>query len=212
MNRFSCRRRGVLAAISALAAFHMLPVKAAETEPVVSPIQTLVDGLIRVMKAGSDGASFAQRYEMLAPVIEQTFDLDTIIQESVGLTWGNLPADQQKLLEDAFRRYTVASYVNSFNKFKGQRFQINPDPHAVGNGEQVVETEIIPASGEKHQLDYVMRGVPDGWRVVDVLADGSVSRVAVQRSDFRSLLMRGGPQALAESLRNKSADLSQGAG
>jgi phospholipid transport system substrate-binding protein len=50
------------------------------------------------------------------------------------------------------------------------------------------------------------------WQVVDVLADGSISRVAVQRSDFRHLLARGGPQALAESLRNKSANLSEGAG
>ncbi len=31
-----------------------------------------------------------------------------------------------------------------------------------------------------------------GWRIVDVLLDGSISRVAVQRSDFRSLLGNGG--------------------
>jgi phospholipid transport system substrate-binding protein len=59
-------------------------------------------------------------------------------------------------------------------------------------------------------LDYVMRDTPQGWRVVDVLADGSISRVAVQRSDFRRLINRGGAQALADSLRAKSADLSDG--
>jgi phospholipid transport system substrate-binding protein len=46
---------------------------------------------------------------------------------------------------------------------------------------------------------------------VDVLADGAISRVAVQRSDFRRLLTRGGAPALAESLRMKSADLAGGA-
>ncbi len=46
---------------------------------------------------------------------------------------------------------------------------------------------------------------------MDVLLDGSISRVAVQRSDFRSLL-EGGPSALVDSLRRKVADLSGGAG
>ena len=47
---------------------------------------------------------------------------------------------------------------------------------------------------------------------VDVLADGSISRVAVQRSDFRRLVARGGAQALIDSLNQKTADLSGGAG
>ena len=29
------------------------------------------------------------------------------------------------------------------------------------------------------------------WRAVDVLLDGSISRVAVQRSDFRKILANG---------------------
>jgi phospholipid transport system substrate-binding protein len=55
-----------------------------------------------------------------------------------------------------------------------------------------------------------MRQGPAGWRAVDVLADGSVSRVAVQRSDFRRLLTHGGAQALADRLQTKTADLSGG--
>jgi phospholipid transport system substrate-binding protein len=50
-----------------------------------------------------------------------------------------------------------------------------------------------------------------GWRATDVLADGSISRVAVQRSDFRTLLSRGGGSALLASLQKKVADLSDGA-
>ena len=73
-----------------------------------------------------------------------------------------------------------------------------------------MQTWVRPVKGDSHELDYVMRQTPSGWRVVDVLADGSISRVAVQRSDFRRLLARGGAAALAESLRTKSADLSSG--
>ena len=118
-----------------------------------------------------------------------------------------LSLQQQQMLAQAFRRYTVASYVNSFDQYKGQRFDVQPETRPVGNGEQVVLSRIIPRSGDGHELDYVMRQGAAGWRAVDVLADGSVSRVAVQRSDFRRLLTRGGAEALAESLRTKSATL-----
>ena len=56
-----------------------------------------------------------------------------------------------------------------------------------------------------------MRQEGGGWKAVDVLADGSISRVAVQRSDFRRLVSRGGAQALIESLNQKTNDLSGGA-
>jgi len=76
-----------------------------------------------------------------------------------------------------------------------------------------VTTEIVSVSGTRHELDYVMRqGGSGAWHAVDVLADGSVSQVAVERSDFRRLLNRGGAQALADSLSRKSDDLSDGSG
>jgi phospholipid transport system substrate-binding protein len=57
----------------------------------------------------------------------------------------------------------------------------------------------------------VMRNDGGAWKAVDVLADGSISRAAVQRSDFRRLVARGGAQALIDSLDKKTADLSGGA-
>ena len=74
-----------------------------------------------------------------------------------------------------------------------------------------MQTKIISSSGESHELDYVMRQEGGAWKAVDVLADGSISRVAVQRSDFRRLVSRGGAQALIESLNQKTTDLSGGA-
>jgi phospholipid transport system substrate-binding protein len=208
--QISYNRRGLLvAATSALFVATATPVRAVGEPAVVEPIHELVDGLLRVMKEGL-GTPFLQRFEMLTPVIDRTFDLAAVLKESVGAPWAALAPDQQQMLSQAFRRYTVATYVNSFNTFNGQRFEVMPDTRPVGT-EQVVQTRIIPKSGDGHELDYVMRQGGPGWRAVDVLADGSISRVAVQRSDFRRLLARGGAQALADSLRAKSADLSDGA-
>jgi phospholipid transport system substrate-binding protein len=211
MSGCTLGRRGFFAASAAVFIGVAAPVWAQSDAAVIAPIQRLNDGLLEIMRAGPR-TPFQQRFNMLAPVVDQTFDLPAILQESVGLIWLSTPQEQKEMLMQAFRRYTVASYVNSFDSYDGQRFEIAPDTRAVGNGEQVVDTKIIPRSGNGHQLDYVMRQVGDSWKVVDVLADGSISRVAVQRSDFHHLLSSGGPEALAESLRTKTVDLSDGTG
>ncbi len=203
------RRRLLLAALFGLGS--AATIGRAWAEPgAVAPIQQLCNSLLTVMKAGSS-ASFEQRFGTLAPVIDQTFDLNAILQVSVGPTWAALPPDQQTALQAAFRRYTIASYVNSFDRYSGQRFDVLPDTRTLPNGQQVAQTRIISSSGEAHELDYVMRQNGGAWQAVDVLADGSISRVAVQRSDFRRLLATGGAPALMASLEHKTTDLSAGA-
>ena len=203
------RRRWVRVALASAGVTLALP-RAKADAAAVTPIRQLCDSLLGIMKAGR-ATPFQKRYETLAPVVERTFDLAAILQLSVGPTWSSLAADQQTTLMTAFRRYTIANYVNSFDNFTGQRFDIQPDTKPLPNGEQLAQTKIVPASGKSHELDYVMRQQGSAWKTVDVLADGSISRVAVQRSDFRRLVSRGGAQALIESLNQKTNDLSGGA-
>ena len=202
------RRRWFMVVAASLGPMLALPRAVAESSA-VAPVRTLCDALIAVMKAGRS-TPFQQRFAMIGPVVDQAFDLPAILQVSVGPNWFSLPSDQQQTLEVAFRRYTLANYVSNFDNFAGQHFEVQPDTKPLPNGEQLVQTKIISASGETHELDYVMRNVGGAWKVVDVLADGSISRVAVQRSDFRRLVARGGAQALIESLNQKTTDLSGG--
>jgi phospholipid transport system substrate-binding protein len=196
---------GCLALFSLVAS--PITTRAAESA-VTAPIQHLHDALLAVMKAGT-AVPFAQRYDQLAPTIDTVFDLQAILEASVGPMWNSLTPDQHSSLSASFRRYTVSTYVSSFNAFNGQRFEISADTRALPNNEQVVTTQIIPTSGDSHRLDYVMRQGDGPWRVVDVLADGTISRVAVQRSDFRRLVMQGGGAALLASLQQKANDLAK---
>jgi phospholipid transport system substrate-binding protein len=154
--------------------------------------------------------SFAQRFAALTPVIEQTFDLDAVLAASIGLSWATVPNDQKAQLRAAFVRYTVASYTANFNRYNGQSFLVSPAVRNVGNGEVIVQNKLIAADGSATPLDYVMRYGPAGWKAVDVLANGSISRVAVQRSDFRELLASGGAPALMAALQRKVSNLSGG--
>lgn len=207
--RLSLNRRTLLCA-TMIAAGLPISAGAADASAAVVPIQQLCNQLIAIMHAGQS-APFNQRFGQLAPTIDSVFDLAEILQVSVGPTWAGLPPEQKALLEGAFRRYTIASYVNSFDEYSGQRFDVAPQTRVLPNQDQVVDTRLVTHSGDVHVLDYVMRQTPQGWRAIDVLLDGTISRVAVQRSDFRSLLRQGGAAALAKSLQEKTANLSGGA-
>lgn len=174
-----------------------------------APVARLDNALLAAMKAGSS-VSFQQRYRMLEPVIEQTFNLRTILAESVGLAWATMPAAQKATLAAAFRRYTVSSYVSNFDSYNGQSFRILPIVRQISSGEGIVATLLLRQNKSPVKLNYVVRQGPAGWQVVDVLTDGSISRVAVQRSDFEQLLLSGGVPSLTVALNHKVSNLSGG--
>jgi phospholipid transport system substrate-binding protein len=180
---------------------------AAQSTP-MDPILALNNGLLAVMKAGKS-VPFSERYNILSRIVENTFDIPDILRRCVGPGWNTLPAREQAQLLEVFQRFTTASYIASFNSYAGQRFEIEPSPRAAGN-DVVVETRILPMNGEPSRLDYLMRAQGNVWRVVDVLLDGTISRVAVQRSDFRRFLSSQGSSALISSMQQKIAALSDG--
>ncbi len=180
---------------------------AAATGP-AAPIQQLDEALLTVMKQGR-ATPFAQRVSELTPAIENALDLPAILRLSVGPSWSGLSATEQTRLLDVFRQYTVASYVDNFNSYDGQTFTIGAQIRTLADGARVVQSVITPRSGtDKHTIDYVMRRAASGaWKASDVLADGTISRVAVLRSDFAAMLARGGAPALEASLQKKTAAL-----
>lgn len=202
--------RALLALIAIALFAAVIPWRAtAQTAAPAAPVQQLDDALLAAMKAGQS-TPFAARYHELEPVIERVFDLKSVLAESVGFSWPTLSPEQKAKLEAAFRRYTVATYVANFNSYDGQRFEVLPGVRDVGNGEVVVRTRLIRRGKSPVELDYVMRQGPSGWKVADVLTNGSISRVAVQRADFQEMLATGGAPALANGLQRKVATLSGG--
>ena len=186
-----------------------LAARAADAAEIRQPIVDLYSALDKSMRSGTS-VPFKARYDALAPVIDRTFDLSTILRVSVGTRWSALDQESRDRLLELFRSYTIASYVANFDKSDGEHLEVGTDLRSVGE-DQVVPTRIIPRNGSATKLDFLMRQSASGWRVVDVLAEGTISRVAVQRSDFRTLLgSKGDPTPLIDNLRRKVADLSGG--
>ena len=172
------------------------------------PIAALNQGLLSIMHEGKS-TPFATRVQQLQPLVEQVFDLEQVLQNSIGLRWSSFDAQQKQDLLEAFTRWTVATWVSNFDTYNGEVFKISPNLRKVGSDE-IVQTEIVPQNGSSTRLDYVMRNGGSAWKAIDVLTDGAISRVAVQRSDFRTLLRTGDPAPLIAQLRYKADALAAG--
>jgi phospholipid transport system substrate-binding protein len=180
----------------------------AAADPATIPVTQFYGVLLLAMKAGRS-TPFPQRYQMLAPAVDAAFDLAGILRISVGAFWSTLPPAQQQALLQVFRTYTIANYVANFHSYKGRVIDVQPTTRAVGS-ERVVTTTLTKPGKDPLRIDYVMRDEDAGWKVVDVLLDGTISRVAVQRSDFASLVSAGNATPLINSLRSKVSILSNG--
>ena len=101
-----------------------------------------------------------------------------------------------------FRDYTIASFVPNFDKPR--------NGIQVAGDRDVGTRKIVDSTIGDTKLSFVLLQTSSGWRVVDVLSDGTISRVATQRSDFRSTLSRGGGPARLEALQRKLSDLPGG--
>jgi phospholipid transport system substrate-binding protein len=201
------RRGVVLTAVAVLASAQRAAAQTSDAA-MARPLGDLYAALDAVMRAGRS-TPFPQRFDILAPVVDRVFDLETVLKVSVGMRWDSMdPMIQGRLLR-VYRQFTIATYVANFSKYDGEQFQILPGARDAGT-DRIVGTEII-TGGDRLRMDYVMRDGSGMWRAVDVLLEGSISRVAVQRSDFRKILANGDADALIASLRRKIADLSDGA-
>jgi phospholipid transport system substrate-binding protein len=172
MSVSSPDRRAILRLMLSTTALGVGWGRAAIASEITAPVEQLHAGLMAIMKAGKT-ASFRQRYETIAPVIGRTFDLEAILRQVIGPRSAWLPSDQQAALADAFRRYTIASYVANFDSYLGQRFEIAPAVRAVGN-DRVVETRIASPVGRGHELDYVLRVAGGRWSTCSPMAPSAV--------------------------------------
>jgi len=179
---------------------------AADSGPQGAP-QALCDLLIQVMKQGPK-LGFAGRVKLLDPELNRLFDLPLTTRLVVGPPWRSISPQQQQALVQAFSDYSTAVYASRFKDYSGERFVVDPSTDKLASGDVIVHTKLLPQSGDPVQLDYLVRSEADGWRIIDVLLNGTISEMAQRRSEFGSALRDGGAAALTDLLRKKTAELA----
>jgi len=185
-----------LAVLAASPAAH-----AVASDPAVARIDSFDQALIDVLKAGPTLGPKG-RFQKLAPTIQASFDLPLMTQFAVGPSWASMSdADHQALIV-AFGRLSTASYARNFDKFSGQKFDVDPNVTTRGP-DKIVKSKLI-SSDRTVQLVYRMRQSGGTWKIVDVYFD-AISQLTTRRSDFAAPLAAGGAKGLVAHL-NTTAD------
>ena len=202
MKRFKIfRGAAILAAILVLA--FAAPARAA-TSP-TALVGEFHDALLQVMKKAKT-TDIQQRYKMLEPAIQSSFNLGLMIRVASGSQWSKFPEAKREELEAAFGHMSVATYASRFDDYTGESFKTVGQTPGPG-GTVLVKSQILRPGDSAVNITYVTKKFGNDWRIVDVLLDGGISELAVRRSEYFRILAKGGVDRLIQALKEKTAKL-----
>lgn len=133
----------------------------------------------------------AEKSSDFRKLLDASFDLDTIGRFALGRYWNAATDAQKKEYLGLFRKMVVDVYSNRFEEYKGQKVEVRSF-RSIGNQDTLVSSFLVPTNGgEEVQVDWRVRNKGGSYKIVDVLVAG-VSMSVTQRSEFSSVIQRGG--------------------
>ena len=180
---------------------------AAESGGPTKVVDALHENLISVMKDAKK-LGYEGRFEQLEPVISDLFDIPFMAEKSIGRYWKTVDEENRAQLLVTFGRFTVANYAGRFTGYSGQFFETVKE-QASRHGTVLVYSRLVSDNGDTIQLNYRLRTAKnDRWRIIDVLLNGTISELALRRSEYSSLIRREGFAALMSALNERIDDLA----
>ena len=177
--------------------------EAAPSNP-AETVHRFYDALLNAMQNGGSLGDKG-RYDRLAPVINQSFDVPYMTQRAVGPGWAKLTPTQQQAVTEAFQRYTTATYAGRFDSYSGEKFQVGDvQPTSFGT---IVRSQIVKSDGAPVSINYLMHENSGAWQIADVYLTGTISQLANLRSQFSAVLARQGVDGLIAMLNEKAETL-----
>ncbi len=176
--------------------------------PLATPtIEKLHAVLLDVMK-NADALGYNGRYDRVSGVAGEVFDMHFMASKSVGRHWKSLsPEDQERWLE-LFAKHISANYAGQFTGYTGESFETLGEEPA-SRDTRVVRTRLTRPSEEDVQLNYRLRQVDGQWRIIDIFLNGTVSELALRRSEYSSVLKREGFESLMSTIDDKCRKLEE---
>jgi phospholipid transport system substrate-binding protein len=171
--------------------------RAGDADEAVAVVQKLQDSQIEVLRRGTK-MSLQERYDALRPALAAAFDLDGMAKLAHGPGFDALSEADRGDWVKSFGDYVAATYAQRFEFLEAKGFErdVKVEPR---DGAMVVGARMIPLSGEPMPVDYVLKATPRGWRISDILANGSVSELTQWRRALKGVALK--------DLRQRAASL-----
>jgi len=179
--------------------------QAADPEAAKSFVRALANEAIQVM--GNKGTASPERIARFRELFKRGFDVEAIGRFVLGRYWREATeAEQQEYLR-LFEDLIVATYAGRFSEYSGETLTVldaRPEEDRV----LLVTSHVNRTSGPPIRLDWRIVERNGGFKIVDVVVE-AVSMSVTQRSEFASVIQRGGGkvQSLIVALRDKTKSL-----
>lgn len=199
------------ARLAAVAAVGVVLAFAAPGRGAVSGAAGVIDGLdaslLDVLKQ-ADALGYQGRLAKLQQILDGAYDMEFMAEKCLGTHAKTLTPAERAQWTASFRTLMAANWAARFDAYEGQTFtRIDEEPGA--NDTVVVRTKVTSPK-EEVQLSYRLRETPAGWQIIDLYLNGTVSELALRRSEYASVLERDGFAALITTVDAKIADLAAG--
>lgn len=195
------RRSLLAAAVAAPFAVAVRGVVAQTTLAIDTPaatIATLQQGLISLAR-DRPGAAILDRYRALEPIIVATHDLPYIAQFALRRQWSGLAEEDKQRFIAAFQRLSVMTYAARFATVGPGTFRPATSGEPDASGRVQVATAVARAGEPDITLEYLLQQDAQGWRIVNIVADG-VSDLALKRAEYQRLYTSGALEGLLAEL------------
>lgn len=182
---------------------------AASVDDARKPVDQLYAVLVECLK-NADSLGLEGRRAKIAPAVQSGYDVPFMAEKILGRHWSTLSEADRARWTETFGNLTVATYAERMTGYTGQQFEVlkvEPSQRETA----VVYTQVVTPKEPPIAINYRMRQDGNGgWRIVDVYLNGTVSELALRRSEFVSIVKRNDIDALLVALDAKIAKLAAG--
>jgi phospholipid transport system substrate-binding protein len=191
-------RRGLAGAALALPLAVAGLAHAQEAETPTETVEEVNEALLHVMRNARE-LGFEGRQALLEPVLTDAFNLPEMARVAVGRHWDKFSEAEKAELVDRFTDLSISTFAARFDGYSGQEWQIAGTLDAPRGG--VIVRNRLEGPDRSVNIDYLLQETDEGeWRIVDVYLDGSISELALRRSEFTSVLKAGGVDNLLDQI------------
>jgi len=177
--------------------------------PEAAVVLKLQDGLVDILTNPEPMDAIA-RSAALTKLVENTFDINAMGAVAVGrATYRNWTDEQRAMFLTAFARFMVATHASRFEDAQNPDFEVEGSEDA-RSGRKVVHARYLSNGKPPVSIDYLVQTTAEGWRVLDVYLDETVSLLALHRAEFTSVLRAKGFDGFISAMNAKSDELTPG--
>ena len=145
-----------------------------------------------------------QRIQGFRDLMAERFDLPLISRYVLGSHWRRATPEQREEYSTLFERFLVSTYASRLGDYGGEILEVK-STRQEGKKDTIVSTRIGKKGGSLVRVDWRVRRMDHGYKIVDVIIEG-VSMIITQRDEFASVIRRSGGnvEGLLAKLRDNS--------